>query len=89
MSMVRLDVSDFDDTDLGGEVRAAFRAGHTIVMLYDGTVQDYRANGWIDGTHGLWRVECPREHMWLSARSEGALVQRTCPTCDLVGTPVG
>ena len=53
MSMVRLDVSDFDDADLGGEVRAAFRAGYTIVMLYDGTVQDYRANGWIDGTHGL------------------------------------
>jgi len=88
MSLVRLDVSDFDDTELGAEVRAAHAAGKNLVLLYDGSMADRRAVTWPDGHQGLYRLQCERSHVWLSALRRNAWVQPDCPTCDRVGEAV-
>ena len=87
MTLTRIDVHDYDDTELGAEVRAAFALGCTIVVLYDGSLPDTRANTWVDGRHGLYRMRCEQEHHWLTALSgpHHAAVQATCPTCDREG----
>ena len=93
MTLTRIDVSDYDDTELGAEVRAAFALGCTIVVLYDGSEPDRRADTWVDGTHGLYRMECVKGHVWLSAFARSFLgarqaVQAHCPTCDSAGVLV-
>lgn len=86
---VRIDVSAFDDTELGAEVRARFAEGRTLVALFDGTQGDDRAMTWVDGTHGLYRMVCAQDHAWLSALTGPAghrgPVQDVCPTCRLSG----
>lgn len=87
--MNRVDVSAFDDTELGAEVRALYANGARLVTLVDASEPDTRAMTWVDGTHGLWRMRCPQEHSWLSAMA-GPLghrgpVQDCCPTCELPG----
>lgn len=85
----RVDVADYDDTELGAEVRAAFAQGITILSLFDGSRRYAGAEEWPDGTHGLWRMRCAKEHVWLSARNGGTVVQRNCPTCGQFGEPMG
>lgn len=95
MTLTRIDVNDYDDTELGAEVRAAFALGCTIVVLYDGGEPDTRANTWVDGTHGLYRMRCAQEHYWLSALERHGpypvvkyYVQSECPTCGRIGESV-
>lgn len=91
MSIARFDVSDFDDEELGAEVRAAFADGHNVALLYDSTQnaeKDRRALTWPDGHHGLYRLQCSKGHVWLSALSNRHWVQGHCPTCDNPGGAV-
>jgi hypothetical protein len=85
---VSIDVTAFDDTELGAEVRSVFAMGATFVALYDGTRVDQRAETWVDGTRGLYKLRCENGHVWLSAlkgwvRTE--YLQGECPTCGKQG----
>jgi hypothetical protein len=83
---VSIDVTAFDDTELGAEVRSVFAMGASFVALYDGTRVDQRAATWVDGTRGLYKLRCENGHVWLSAL-EGTVVRRTYkqPDCTICG----
>jgi hypothetical protein len=86
---VSIDVTAFDDTELGAEVRSVFAMGASFVALYDGTRVDQRASTWVDGTRGLYKLRCENGHVWLSALTGPAghrgPVQDVCPTCERQG----
>ena len=89
MTLARLDVSDYDDTELGAEVRAAFAAGKTMLTLFDGKQPDRRAETWVDGMQGLFRMHCIHDHIWLTEvtvwNGRSAPRKGDCPTCGLTG----
>jgi hypothetical protein len=88
---VSIDVTAFDDTELGAEVRSVFAMGATFVALYDGTRVDQRAATWVDGTRGLYKLRCENGHVWLSAISMAGLFggqsykQPDCTVCGKQG----
>jgi hypothetical protein len=89
---VSIDVTAFDDTELGAEVRSVFAMGATFVALYDGRRVDQRAETWVDGTRGLYKLRCQSGHVWLTALngpdhhpSPGAPKQGDCTICGRQG----
>jgi hypothetical protein len=87
---VGIDVTAFDDTELGAEVRSVFAMGATFVALYDGTRVDQRAATWVDGTRGLYKLQCPNGHVWLSALTTSTwraapYKQPDCTICGKAG----
>jgi hypothetical protein len=89
MTAAHIDISEFDDTALGAEVRHKHAEGHAMLILHDSSVPDRRAGTWVDGTRGLYKMECPRGHVWLSAL-RGPVphrrpVQEFCTACELPG----
>jgi len=85
---VRIDISAHDDTELGAEVRAAYRDGRRMVVLVDSMEPDTRAGVWVDGTHGLYKMRCENEHIWLTAlggQGDGQPLQGECTICGRDG----
>ena len=86
---LRLDISAFDDTELGAEVRSAYASGRRMVTLVDSSEPDDRAMTWVDGTHGLYKMRCAQGHVWLTALGGPVDVriprQHDCTVCHLPG----
>lgn len=85
----RVDIAEFDDTALGAEIRHLRAEGHESIVLVDSSQPDDRADVWVDGTRGLYKLECANGHVWLSVlvgedwpRSP---LQSECPTCRCEG----
>jgi len=89
MTVARIDVHDHDDTELGAAVRDAHASGKTMVLLIDSSQPERRAATWIDGQHGLYRMQCENDHVWLTALEgppfRGRPKQSTCTLCGCDG----
>lgn len=85
----RVDIAEFDDTALGAEVRHLQATGHGLIALVDSSEPDRRANTWVDGTRGLYKMECRNGHVWLSALTGPATMrqplQADCTRCGRLG----
>ena len=88
MTVARIDVHDHNDTELGAMVRDAFALGKTMVLLIDSGQPERRAATWPDGLHGLYRMECENDHVWLT-KLAGSMIRRpkrsTCNICGCDG----
>jgi hypothetical protein len=89
MTAAHIDISEFDDTALGAEVRHKHAEGHAMLILHDSSVPDRRAGTWVDGTRGLYKMECANGHVWLSALTGPATMrhplQGDCTRCGRLG----
>jgi hypothetical protein len=89
MTAAHIDISEFDDTALGAEVRHKHAEGHAMLILHDSSVPDRRAGTWVDGTRGLYKMECEKGHVWLSVLfgppTARVPLQGDCPSCGRDG----
>lgn len=86
MTVARIDVTQYGDTELGAEVRHLHAEGHAMLILFDSSQPDRRASTWVDGTSGLYKMECEKDHVWLTAIDEHmSPLQGECTICGLPG----
>jgi hypothetical protein len=93
MSAAHIDISEFDDTALGAEVRHKHAEGHAMLILHDSSVPDRRAGTWVDGTRGLYKMECENGPC-VAVGADGPAddagpLQGDCPTALRCGRQIG